>query len=114
STAEEVLALAPDGVFFSNGPGDPAGADYAVATMRGVLDAGIPVFGICFGNQVLGRALGLGTYKLPYGHHGVNQPVRHQPTGRVHVTSHNHGFAVDAPTAGPFSTPYGQAEVTHI
>lgn len=114
SSADDVLRLDPHGVFFSNGPGDPAAADYAVSSMRGVLDAGVPAFGICFGNQILGRALGLGTYKLRYGHHGVNQPVRHQRTGQVHVTSHNHGFAVDAPTAGAFDTPYGQAEVTHV
>lgn len=114
STTADVLALGPDGVFFSNGPGDPAVADYAVATMRGVLGAGLPTFGICFGNQILGRALGLGTYKLPYGHRGLNQPVRHQGTGQVQVTSHNHGFAVDAPTTGTFTTPYGPAEVTHI
>lgn len=114
SSAQEVLALDPDGVFFSNGPGDPAVADYAVEAMGGALEAGVPTFGICFGNQILGRALGLGTYKLPYGHRGVNQPVRHQPSGRVHVTSHNHGFAVSAPVDRPFASPYGQAEVTHV
>ncbi|MGH3319273.1 MAG: glutamine-hydrolyzing carbamoyl-phosphate synthase small subunit [Streptosporangiaceae bacterium] len=114
STADDVLAHGPDGVFFSNGPGDPGVADYAVATMRGVLDAGVPVFGICFGNQILGRALGLGTYKLPYGHRGVNQPVQDRRTGRVHITSHNHGFAVDARLGGTFETPYGRAEVSHV
>jgi carbamoyl-phosphate synthase small subunit len=114
STAAEVLALEPDGVFYSNGPGDPAAADYAVESMRGVLDAGTPVFGICFGNQILGRALGLGTYKLRFGHRGVNQPVRDRGTGQVHITSHNHGFAVDAPVDGPFDTPYGRAEVSHV
>ncbi|GAA3736699.1 glutamine-hydrolyzing carbamoyl-phosphate synthase small subunit [Salinactinospora qingdaonensis] len=113
-TAEEILAYRPDGVFFSNGPGDPATAETAVAAMRGVLDAGTPLFGICFGNQILGRALGLGTYKLRFGHRGVNQPVRDVHTKRVHITSHNHGFAVDAPTDGPFDTPYGRAEVSHI
>jgi carbamoyl-phosphate synthase small subunit len=107
ATAADLLAVQPDGVFFSNGPGDPATADYAVDAMRGVLDADVPVFGICFGNQVLGRALGLGTYKLQYGHRGVNQPVQELTTGRVHVTSHNHGFAVDAPVDGsPVETPY--------
>src|SRR3569833_4613979 len=114
TTAEEILALAPDVVFFSYGPGDPAACEYAVASMRGVLDAGTPVFGICLGNQMLGRALGLGTYKLRFGHRGVNQPVQERATGRVHITSHNHGFAVEAPLDGPFDTPYGRAEVSHV
>jgi len=115
ASAQDLLSANPDGVFFSNGPGDPATADYAVDAMRGVLDAGVPVFGICFGNQILGRALGLGTYKLRYGHRGVNQPVQELATGRVHVTSHNHGFAVDAPADGsPLDTPYGRAQVSHI
>ncbi|WP_242892120.1 glutamine-hydrolyzing carbamoyl-phosphate synthase small subunit [Actinomadura litoris] len=114
STAEEILALAPDGVFFSNGPGDPAAAGYAVDALRGVLDAGRPFFGICFGNQIFGRALGLGTYKLRFGHRGINQPVQDKATGRVDVSAHNHGFAVDAPTDGPFDTPYGRAEVSHV
>jgi carbamoyl-phosphate synthase small subunit len=115
ATAADLLAVGADGVFFSNGPGDPATADYAVDAMRGVLDAGKPVFGICFGNQILGRALGLGTYKLRYGHRGVNQPVQELATGRVHVTSHNHGFAVDAPADGTaVSTPYGDVQVSHI
>jgi carbamoyl-phosphate synthase small subunit len=115
ATAADLLALQPDGVFFSNGPGDPATADYAVDAMRGVLDADVPVFGICFGNQILGRALGLGTYKLRYGHRGVNQPVQELATGRVHVTSHNHGFAVDAPADGtPVETPYGKVQVSHV
>jgi carbamoyl-phosphate synthase small subunit len=114
ATAQEVLAVAPDGVFFSNGPGDPGTADYAVETMRGVLDVGRPVFGICFGNQILGRALGFGTYKMKYGHRGVNQPVQERSTGRVHVTSHNHGFAVDAEIGVVHETPYGRAEVSHV
>ena len=115
ATAQDLLAVDPDGVFFSNGPGDPATADYAVDAMRGALDAGVPVFGICFGNQILGRALGLGTYKLRYGHRGVNQPVQELASGRVHVTSHNHGFAVDAPVDGsPIATPYGRAQVSHV
>ena len=114
ATAEEVLAVDADGVFFSNGPGDPGTADYAVATMSGVLAAGRPVFGICFGNQILGRALGFGTYKMKYGHRGVNQPVQERSTGRVHVTSHNHGFAVDAPIGVVHETPYGRAEVSHV
>jgi carbamoyl-phosphate synthase small subunit len=113
-TADDLLAIAPDGVFFSNGPGDPATADYAVDIVRGVLDAERPLFGICFGNQVLGRALGFGTYKLKFGHRGVNQPVIDRSTGKVDVTSHNHGFAVDAPLDGPADTPYGRVEVSHI
>jgi carbamoyl-phosphate synthase small subunit len=114
ATAEDILALGPDGVFYSNGPGDPAACDYAVASMAGVLDSGTPVFGICLGNQMLGRALGLDTYKLRFGHRGVNQPVQDRGTGRVHITSHNHGFAVEAPLDGPFETPYGRAEVSHV
>src|SRR5690242_1431363 len=112
STTAEILAISPDGVFFSNGPGDPAAAGYAVAAMGEVLAAGVPVFGICLGSQILGRALGLGTYKLRFGHRGVNQPVKDLATGKVQITSHNHGFAVappgtqtlpgaDAPEAGP-------------
>jgi carbamoyl-phosphate synthase small subunit len=97
STAAEILATAPDGVFFSNGPGDPAAATYAVDAMRGVLDAGLPVFGICLGSQILAQALGLPTYKLRYGHRGVNQPVLDLATGRVYITSHNHGFAAALP-----------------
>ena len=114
STAADILGIEPDGVFFSNGPGDPATADYAVTAMRGVLGSGLPLFGICFGNQILGRALGLGTYKLRFGHRGVNQPVQDRRTGRVQVTSHNHGFAVEAPADGPFETPHGRAEVSHV
>jgi carbamoyl-phosphate synthase small subunit len=114
ATADDLLAIDPDGVFFSNGPGDPATADYAVAAMRGALDAGKPVFGICFGNQVLGRALGFGTYKLKFGHRGVNQPVQDRRTGQVAVTSHNHGFAVDAPLDRISDTPYGGVEVSHV
>jgi carbamoyl-phosphate synthase small subunit len=97
STAAQILQASPDGVFFSNGPGDPAAATYAVEAMRGVLDAGVPVFGICFGSQILSRALGLATYKLRYGHRGVNQPVMDLATGRVYITSHNHGFAAALP-----------------
>jgi carbamoyl-phosphate synthase small subunit len=103
ATAAQILAEAPDGVFFSNGPGDPAAATYAVDAMRGVLDAELPVFGICLGSQVLALALGLRTYKLRYGHRGVNQPVMDLATGRVYITSHNHGFAAALPggTHGP-------------
>jgi carbamoyl-phosphate synthase small subunit len=141
ATAAEILAREPDGVFFSNGPGDPAAVTYAVEAMRGVLDAGVPVFGICLGSQILALALGLGTYKLRYGHRGVNQPVLDLVTGRVYITSHNHGFAaalpgevragtshgVSAQTPGPttwahvppqarrpFDTPYGPAVVSHV
>ena len=127
STAAEILAASPDGVFFSNGPGDPAAAGYAVEAMRGVLDAGLPVFGICLGSQLLGRALGLGTYKLRFGHRGVNQPVRDLRTGRVQITSHNHGFALAMPgqvpargevpvlaAAAPFETAYGPAVISHV
>jgi carbamoyl-phosphate synthase small subunit len=114
STAADLLALKPDGVFMSNGPGDPSVADYAVTAARGILDAGVPLFGICFGNQVLGRALGFGTYKLGYGHHGLNQPVLDRVTGKVSVTVHNHGFAVDAPLEGYADTPYGRAEVAQV
>ncbi|HSK27301.1 MAG TPA: glutamine-hydrolyzing carbamoyl-phosphate synthase small subunit [Jiangellales bacterium] len=114
STLDEVLALGPDGLFLSNGPGDPATADRAVGLVRGALERGLPVFGICFGNQVLGRALGFGTYKLRYGHRGINQPVQDRATGRVEVTAHNHGFAVDAPLDRVVDTPYGRAEVSHV
>ena len=115
TSGDELLARGADGVFFSNGPGDPATMDGAVATARAVLAADLPLFGICFGNQILGRALGLGTYKLRYGHRGVNQPVQELATGRVHVTSHNHGFAVAAPTDGSaVETPYGRVAVSHI
>ena len=101
TTAAQILSEDPDGVFFSNGPGDPAAATYAVDAMRGVLDAGLPVFGICLGSQILALALGLSTYKLRYGHRGVNQPVMDLATGRVYITSHNHGFAAALPEAGP-------------
>jgi carbamoyl-phosphate synthase small subunit len=101
ATAAAILESSPDGAFFSNGPGDPAAAGYAVEAMRGVLEAGLPVFGICLGSQILGRALGLETYKLRYGHRGVNQPVMDLATGRVHVTSHNHGFAAALPGLTP-------------
>ncbi|WP_055492884.1 glutamine-hydrolyzing carbamoyl-phosphate synthase small subunit [Streptomyces sp. TP-A0356] len=114
ATVEDVYAVNPDGVFFSNGPGDPATADHAVSVMQGVLERGTPLFGICFGNQILGRALGFGTYKLKYGHRGINQPVQDRTTGKVEVTAHNHGFAVDAPLDRVSDTPYGRAEVSHV
>jgi len=114
ATVEDVYAVQPDGVFFSNGPGDPATADHPVAVMQAVLERGTPLFGICFGNQILGRALGFGTYKLKYGHRGINQPVQDRTTGKVEVTAHNHGFAVDAPLDKVSDTPYGRAEVSHV
>jgi carbamoyl-phosphate synthase small subunit len=114
STLDQVLAIDPDGVFFSNGPGDPATADDAVALMQGALGRGLPVFGICFGHQVLGRALGFGTYKLKYGHRGINQPVQDVATGSVEISAHNHGFAVDAPRQVVTETPFGPARVSHV
>ncbi|WP_199549766.1 glutamine-hydrolyzing carbamoyl-phosphate synthase small subunit [Streptomyces sp. N35] len=114
ATVEDVYAVNPDGVFFSNGPGDPATADGPVAVMRAVLERKTPLFGICFGNQILGRALGFGTYKLKYGHRGINQPVQDRTTGKVEVTAHNHGFAVDAPLDKVSDTPFGRAEVSHV
>jgi carbamoyl-phosphate synthase small subunit len=107
----EIEALGVDGVFLSNGPGDPATADAIVELTRAVLTRRIPLFGICFGNQILGRALGFGTYKLKFGHHGINQPVRDHGTGRVLVTSHNHGFAVDAPPDRITDTEFGRVQV---
>ena len=114
ATEDDVYAVNPDGVFFSNGPGDPATADGPVALMTAVLKRKTPLFGICFGNQILGRALGFGTYKLKYGHRGINQPVQDRTTGKVEVTAHNHGFAVDAPLDKVSETPFGRAEVSHV
>ncbi|GAA3531875.1 glutamine-hydrolyzing carbamoyl-phosphate synthase small subunit [Aeromicrobium panaciterrae] len=114
ATLDDVLAVKPDGVFMSNGPGDPATADSSVELLQQLLERKVPYFGICFGNQIFGRALGLGTYKLKYGHRGLNQPVQDLTTGKVEITSHNHGFAVDAPIEGTFDTPYGKGRVTHV
>ncbi len=114
ASVDDLYAVEPDGVFFSNGPGDPATADHPVSVMQGVLERGTPLFGICFGNQILGRALGFGTFKLKYGHRGINQPVQDRTTGKVEVTAHNHGFAVDAPLDQVSDTPYGRAEVSHV
>jgi len=114
TTAAQLAALSVDGLFVSNGPGDPSTAHGPVELVRAALDARLPVFGICFGNQVLGRALGLSTYKLKFGHRGTNQPVQDRATGRVEISAHNHGFAVDAPTDRPSQTPYGRVEVSHV
>ena len=114
ASIEDVLAVEPDGLFFSNGPGDPAATTSQVELLQAALEQGLPYFGICFGNQLFGRALGFGTYKLTYGHRGINQPVMDRTTGKVEVTAHNHGFAVDAPLEGTTSTPYGEATVSHI
>jgi len=114
STVDDVRATGADAVFLANGPGDPATADDAVATVRGLLRAEVPVFGICFGNQVLGRAFGFGTYKLGYGHRGINQPVQDRRTGKVEITAHNHGFAVDAALDRVSDTELGAVEVSHI
>ncbi|CAH0176653.1 Carbamoyl-phosphate synthase small chain [Microbacterium sp. Bi121] len=116
ATIDEIRAIDPVAVFYSNGPGDPAASGDHVELLRSVLDEGLPFFGICFGNQLLGRALGLGTYKLPFGHRGINQPVLDKSTGKVEITAHNHGFAVDAPLEGTFDSPngYGKVEVSHV
>jgi carbamoyl-phosphate synthase small subunit len=113
-SADEVIAAGADAVFLANGPGDPAAADDAVATVRELLRREVPVFGICFGNQVLGRAFGFGTYKLGYGHRGINQPVQDRRTGKVEITAHNHGFAVDAPLDRVTETEFGAVEVSHV
>ncbi|WP_293847729.1 glutamine-hydrolyzing carbamoyl-phosphate synthase small subunit [uncultured Brevibacterium sp.] len=117
TTFEELKSYNPDGVFFSNGPGDPATADHQVEVLTRVLEEKIPFFGICFGNQLLGRALGFDTYKLRFGHRGINQPVMNVETGRVEITSQNHGFAVDAPIGDPVTAPnekFGRVQVSHI
>jgi carbamoyl-phosphate synthase small subunit len=114
ATIDDVLAVQPDGLFYSNGPGDPAATTDQIGLLQQALDRDIPYFGICFGNQLFGRALGFGTYKLKYGHRGINQPVMDRTTGKVEVTAHNHGFAVDAPLDAPTTTPYGVATVSHV
>jgi carbamoyl-phosphate synthase small subunit len=114
STAEQILATRADAVFLANGPGDPATADAAVATVRDLLRRQVPIFGICFGNQILGRAYGFGTYKLGYGHRGINQPVQDRATGKVEITAHNHGFAVAADANSPSQTEFGTVEVSHV
>lgn len=116
ATIDDIRAIDPVGVFYSNGPGDPSASESHVLLLRAVLDDRLPFFGICFGNQLLGRALGLETYKLPFGHRGINQPVLDKQTGRVEITAHNHGFAVAAPLDEPFESPqgYGRVEVSHV
>ena len=114
STLAEIKSVNPDGVFLSNGPGDPATMDGVVDLVREILLEEIPLFGICFGHQILGRALGFDTYKLQFGHRGINQPVLDKKSGKVEITAHNHGFAIKAPTDGVFNTVFGSGEVTHI
>ena len=109
-----ILALKPDGVFISNGPGDPATMNETVELVREVLSAKIPIFGICFGHQILGRALGFESYKLTFGHRGINQPVIDKVSEKVEITAHNHGFAINAPTTGTFTTVFGPGQVTHV
>ena len=114
ATLDEILATKPDGVFLSNGPGDPATMTETIELVRAILSQEIPIFGICFGHQILGRALGFETYKLQFGHRGINQPVIDRKTGKVEITAHNHGFALQAPTDAGFSTVYGPGQVTHV
>ena len=113
TTFDEIAELKPDGVFLSNGPGDPATADHIVEVTRAVLGAGIPLFGICFGNQILGRALGMSTYKMTFGHRGINIPVMDHVTGRVAITAQNHGFALAGEAGEEFDTPFGRGIVSH-
>jgi len=114
ATADEVLAAGIDGVFLSNGPGDPETAKHAISVTQEVLKANRALFGICFGNQILGRAVGFETYKLTFGHRGINQPVLDRTTGKVEITTHNHGFAVKAPIDKITDTEFGRVEVSHI
>ena len=114
STLDEIVAIYPDGVFLSNGPGDPATMTSTIDLVREILLLEIPIFGICFGHQILGRALGFETYKLQFGHRGINQPVLDKRTGKVEITAHNHGFALQAPTESAFSTVFGPGQVTHV
>ena len=109
ASAQQALALRPDGVFLSNGPGDPEPCEYAIRTIRHLLDKAIPIFGICLGHQLLGLASGARTVKMKFGHHGANHPVQDLDSGRVMITSQNHGFAVDASTL-----PHSSARVTHV
>ncbi|RSN34237.1 carbamoyl phosphate synthase small subunit [Amycolatopsis sp. WAC 01416] len=113
STVDELLAVEADGVFLSNGPGDPATTAHATELTKSVLQREIPLFGICFGNQILGRALGLGTYKMRYGHRGINIPVIDVATKRVAITAQNHGFALEGEPGQRFETPFGAAQISH-
>jgi carbamoyl-phosphate synthase small subunit len=106
--ADEVLGMHPDGIYLSNGPGDPASMTGAIEEIRRVATSGVPTFGICFGHQLLGRAFGGMTYKLRFGHRGGNQPVKDNSTGKVEISAHNHGFAVEAASLPP------EIEVTHV
>ncbi len=112
TTAEEALQLEPNGVFLSNGPGDPAAVDYAPAMVQKIADSGVPIFGICLGHQILGLTYGAHTVKMPYGHRGGNHPVKDLATGRVLITSQNHGFAVDGSASGIPGAP--ELELTHV
>ena len=114
ATFAEIMALEPDGVFLPNGPGDPSTMTETVNLVRELLSEEIPIFGICFGHQILGRALGFETYKLQFGHRGINQPVIDKRNGKVEITSHNHGFAIQAPIEGQFTTVFGPGRVTHV
>lgn len=114
ATFDDIQKISPDGVFLSNGPGDPSTMTSTIDLVREILAAEIPIFGICFGHQILGRALGFETYKLQFGHRGINQPVIDQRNGKVEITAHNHGFALKAPTEGGFTTVYGPGLVTHV
>ncbi len=113
---EDVLSLDPVALFYSNGPGDPSASDHHVSLLKSALGDRLPFFGICFGNQLLGRALGFDTYKLKYGHRGINQPVVDRTTGKVEITAQNHGFAVDAPREGVVESPagFGKVQVSHV
>ncbi|MFW0794598.1 glutamine-hydrolyzing carbamoyl-phosphate synthase small subunit [Gordonia sp. CPCC 205515] len=111
---DAITDLKPDGVFLSNGPGDPATADAMVDLTKGVLGEGLPLFGICFGNQILGRALGRGTYKMKFGHRGINIPVIDAATGKVSITAQNHGFALEGEAGEEFDSDFGRARVSHV
>ncbi|WP_168704339.1 glutamine-hydrolyzing carbamoyl-phosphate synthase small subunit [Gordonia paraffinivorans] len=111
---DAITDLRPDGVFLSNGPGDPATADDVVELTRAVLGENLPLFGICFGNQILGRALGRGTYKMKFGHRGINIPVVDHATGKVSITAQNHGFALEGEAGEEFDSDFGRARVSHV
>jgi carbamoyl-phosphate synthase small subunit len=114
SSFSEIMKIRPDGIFISNGPGDPSTMTETIALIRELLLEEIPIFGICFGHQILGRALGFETFKLQFGHRGINQPVLDKRSGKVEITAHNHGFALSAPVDGVFSTVFGPGQVTHL